>query len=699
MEQPQPQSQVKEPQGNPSDLYFAAQPAEMLASNCMKKANSFYNNLESNRYLDLLRRQWYAYYGQRQENSGMGSHTVGFGGKEGELVQYTVNHYRNIAQHILQMITATRPTMEARAINTDYKSLTQAYLANDILDYYMRQKNLEECIRTATEMSVVLGSGYLRLEWNATAGQTYDFDENTGQKNYEGELEFSTHSPFDVVFDGTKSSWNNEWIILRSFENRFNLAAKYPEMADKIHGISSDQTIDIYRMSTFSNDDTDDIAQYEFYHKPTEACPEGRYLLYLNNDVVLLDIPLPYREIPIYRISAGEYLGTPYAFSPMFDLYPLQEIIDASYSTIATNQAAFGVQNLFVENGSDVEMNSLEGALNIITGNKPPIPLNFTQSPKEIFDFLNMNVQAMETLSGVNSVARGDPQASLKSGTALALVQSQALQFISGLQDNYVKLIERVGGSLLTILKDFANTPKTMELVGRNNRAYLEEAFTGDKIDSISRVIVTMGNPLAKTTAGRVQMAEQMLQMGLITTPDLYFEVVETGSIKTMYEGKMSALLLIKEENEELLAGNDVLAEMLDKHSEHIKEHTNVMSNPTLRKDANLRSKVQAHIQEHINFLRTVDPDLLMLIGEKPLAPPAEPQNTPGMQPPPPPPGMPGGPPPGPGGPPPAIHGPGPSATLQPQQQISQHELSGQGTKGGNLSMPQVPTPPNLQHQ
>ena len=60
---------------------------------------------------------------------------------------------------------------------------------------------------------------------------------------------------------------------------------------------------------------------------------------------------------------------------------------------------------------------------------------------------------------------------------------------------------------------------------------------------------------------------------------------------------------------------------------------------------------------------------------------------------------MPGGPPPGPGGPPPAIHGPGPSATLQPQQQISQHELSGQGTKGGNLSMPQVPTPPNLQHQ
>lgn len=682
-------------QEDPADLYFAVQPPEMLAANCMQKASSFYTTMQSNQYLDLLRRQWYAYYGQRQDSSGSGSHTVGFAGKEGELVQYTVNHYRNIAQHILQMITATRPTMEARAINTDYKSLTQAYLANDILDYYMRQKNLEECIRIVTEMSIVLGAGFLRLEWNATAGGIFDFNQDTGEKNYEGELEFSTHSPFDVVFDGTKSSWNNEWIILRSFENKFNLIAKYPEMKEKLKGLSRDQTQDLYRMSVFSNDDSDDVPIYEFYHKISEACPEGRYLLFASNDIVLLDIPLPYREIPIYRISAGEYLGTPYAFSPMFDLYPLQEIIDASYSTIATNQAAFGVQNLFVENGSDVEMNSLEGALNIITGNKPPIPINLTQSPKEIFDFLNMNVQAMETLSGVNSVSRGDPQASLKSGTALALVQSQALQFISGLQDNYVKLIERVGSSLLTILKDFANTPKTMELVGKNNRAYLEEAFTGDKIDSIGRVIVTMGNPLAKTTAGRVQMAEQMLQMGLIKTPETYLEVIETGNIKVMYEGDMSHLLLIKDENEHLMEGKEIMAEMLDKHSMHIKEHQAVMANPALRSNVQLRNKVQAHIQEHINFLRTVDPDLLMLVGEKPLAAPAAPQTAPGAGAPPPGPnGPPPGPPPGPGGP-----GPGPSATLQPQQQISQQELSGQGTKGGDLSAPTLPTPPPMPQQ
>lgn len=665
---------------SPDDMYFAAQDPSSLASACMAKAQSFYNTLNSNYYLDLLRRQWYAYHGQFGDDFSNASHQIGFTGKEGELVQLNVNHYRNIAQHILVMITSSRPSMEARAINTDYKSLTQAYLANSILDYYMREKNLEDCIYRVTEMAVVLGAGFIRLEWNATAGELYDFDENTGEKNFEGELEFSTHSPFDVVFDGTKDTWDNEWIILRSFKNKYNLMAKYPELADKIKNIASLNQTARYRLAVFSNDSTDDIPVYEFYHKKTEALPEGRYMLYLDSDIVLLDLPLPYREIPVYRVSAGEFMGTPYGYTPMFDIYPLQEVANASYSTISTNQSAFGVQNLFVPTGADIEINSLEGALNIIQGNAKPEALQLTATPKEVFDFVGMMVQGMETLSGVNSVARGDPQSSLKSGTALALIQSQALQFISGLQDNYTKLIEKIGGSLLNILKDFANTPKTMELVGRNNKQFVEEAFTGEKISDINRVIVTIGNPLANTTAGRVQMAEQLLQMKLIQSPQQYFEVMTTGSLATMYESDMNELLLIKDENEQLMSGKVVMAEILDQHAEHIKEHRSVMANPDLRRDPNLRQIVQSHIQEHINFLRTVDPDLLMLIGQQPLQNPGAQQSAPNVPPP--------------QNSPQPNGNPGQVMQMQGPPQAGQM-LTGQGSAGGNM-IPQPAQPPQL---
>lgn len=660
---------------DPKDVYFAAQEPEKLASACMAKAQSFYNTLDANFYLDKLAKMWQFYHGQFQDNYNGASHQIGFSGEQGELTVLSVNHFRNIAQHMLVMITSNRPAMEARSVNTDYKSLAQTYLANGILDYYMREKKLEEAIRSATEMAIVLGAGFIRLEWNATSGELYDFDPETGEKNFEGELEWSTHSPFDVVFDGSKENWNNEWIILRTFKNKHNLIAKYPELADKINGISTKDKNNVYRVAIFSNDSTDDIPVYEFYHKRTEAMPEGRYCLFLESDIILLDMPLPYRDIPVYRISAGEFMGTPYGYTPMFDVYPLQEGINSLYSTIMTNQSAFGVQNLFVPRGADLSINSLEGAMNIIEGNIKPEPLNLTETPKEVFDFLQILIQSAETISGVNSVARGDPQSSLKSGTSLALIQSMALQFISGLQNNYVKLIEDLGGSLINILKDYAKTPKTVALVGKNNKALLKE-FVGDDINSIQRVIVSIGNPLSRTTAGRVQMAEQMLQMGVINNPKQYFEVLNTGSLETMYESDMNTLLLIKDENERMMEGEQVLADMLDEHSIHIMEHRSVMANPDLRRDPALRQSVQDHIQEHINFLRTVDPDLLMLIKQQPLQAPMAPQMAPGMA------------------PPQGAEGGGPSGAMQPLNAPQGGDmLRGQGVAGGNM-VPQPAKPP-----
>lgn len=613
-----------ETQYKDSSTYFAALPAERVSGILLGKANSFYNILESNSYLSKLRDMWKAYHGAYGDYVSYG-HKVEFTGQEGELVHLPVNHFRNIAQHMINMITSNRPLMEARAINTDYKSLAQTYVANGVLDYYMREKHLEDCLKKAVEMAVVLGSGFIKLDWNATAGEAYDYDEESGEFINEGELEFTNISPFDVVVDGTKESWNNDWIMVRSFRNRYDLIAKYPELKDRIMALPSKTDSSVYRLAIWSNDDTDDVPIYEFYHRRTEAMPDGRYMLFVDADVTLLDTKLPYRVLPIFRITAGEIMGTPYGYSPMFDVFPIQEGINSLYSTILTNQTAFGVQNVFVQRGADLTINTLEGSLNIIEGNAEPKPLNLTQTPKEVFEFLDMLIKSAETISGVNSVARGNPEASLESGTALALIQSMALQFISGLQQSYVRLIEDVGTAIIQILKDFATTPKVIALVGKNNRTLLKE-FTGEQISSINRVVVDMGNPLSRTTAGRVQMAEQLLQMKLIHTPEQYFQVINTGRLDVVFEGQTHQLLLIKLENERMMEGQAVRALYSDQHAMHIEEHQAVLSDPDLRtpspENEAIINGVLTHMQDHINLLRTTDPDLLMILKQQPLNPP-----------------------------------------------------------------------------
>ncbi len=601
--------------------YFAAKRAEDVASELMQRARTFYISMEANSYINKLVKMWCAYHGIYSDNTGFNQHSIQFTGEQGELVQLPVNHFRNIAEHILRLITSNRPTMEARAINTDYKSLAQTYLANGILDYYMRQRGLEEAIQRATEYSIVMGAGFVKLSWNATTGDISDYDEATGEVNYEGDMECTVLSPFDVVVDGTKETYTDDWILTRTWKNKYDLAAKYPEMGERIKELGTKENVDNYRLRMWSNDKTDDVAVYEFFHKKSEALPEGRYIQFLDRDIVLMDVAIPYRRVPVFRITPSEILGTPYGYTPMFDVYPIQEGINSLYSTIMTNQNAFGVQNIFVPRGSDIVKEALPGGLNILEANAKPEPLQLTSTPPEVFAFLKDLIQAAETISGVNSVVRGNPESSLKSGTALALVQSNALQFISGLQKSYIKLIENIGTSTIEILKDFANTPRIVEIVGKTKRPYLKE-FSSDDISNINRVVVNVGNPLSKTQAGRVQMAEQLLQMQLITNPKQYFQVLNTGELETTFEGEMDELMLVKSENERLISGEDPIVSPLDKHSMHIMEHRAVLADPELRTDPELVRSVMDHIQKHLDFLRTTDPTLLALVGEQAAPPP-----------------------------------------------------------------------------
>ena len=613
-----------------NNVYFAQQDADKRAAILLDRATSWYQTLESSGYKEKLKTMWCAYHGTYFDSNDY-SHSITFGGEQGELVQIAVNHLRNIAQHMLNMITGSRPMMQARSINTDYKSLVQTKLANGLLDYYMRDHRLEEYLKTAVEMSIVLGSGYIKMEWNATTGEVFDFNEDLGVEIREGDLEFSNLSPFDVYFDTNREDKRHDWVVCRSFKNRFDIAAKYPEFREKILALPTKSDIEYFSLFTFHHDETDLIPVYEFYHKRTESMPDGLYQLFLSEDVTLLESNMPYRNLPIYCIAPAYYLGTPFAYTPMFDLLGLQDAVNSLYSTVLTNQTAFGVQNILVPQGSNISISELSGNLNVIEANQQfgeVKALNLTQTPKEIFDFIIMLEKAMETISGVNSVSRGNPDPNLRSGTSLALVQSMTLQYISGLQQSYVSLIEDMGTGIINTLKDHANVPRVATIVGKGNRTYLKE-FSGSDLSSVSRVVVDIGNPLARTTAGKVEMAEQMMQMGVIKTPEQYLTVVNTGQLDSLTEDTQSQLFLVKAENERLVNDEPIMAVLTDTHDLHIREHATVLSDPELRFDPELVRRVTEHIQEHIGFLQTTDPNILGMLGQQPLSPPGGTPNAP----------------------------------------------------------------------
>jgi hypothetical protein len=624
-----------------SNKYFAVDKADECVNYLENAAKNWYDSIQRNNYLEKMIRSWSYYYGDFYD----AAHEISFSGESGELVNMPIGHFRNIAQHMLINITSTRPAFQCRAINDDRKSMIQATLGNGILQYYMREKRYERKLKKATEYAIVMGTGYILTEWNSTKGGvsgelpidenkivSYDEDENPLDENgdileptpiFRGDIESRVLSPLDVVFDFTKDDPEmNDWYLVRMFANKFDLAAKYPEMKDKLLGIETKGS-NSKRVSLSPYNDTTDIPIYAFFHKSTESTPKGRYILYANSEVILEDVGLPYTDLPIQRISPSDILGSSFGYTPLFDLLPIQDAINSVYSTVLTNHNAFGVQNIINPMGNNVKFTQVSDGLNWIEYDKEfgaPSPLQLTKSSPESFNLIGMLEKVMETVSGINSVARGNPEASLKSGTALALIQAQALNFMSGLQQSYIQLLEDSATFIIDLLKEFGDQPRTVAIAGITNIQKMKE-FNNDDIQNISRVAVDVGNALMATGAGRWQVAENMSQMGLITTPEHFFEILNTGNLSVATKGVTDELDVIRAENEALLYGRPVIAISIDKHAMHIREHRDVLSDPNSRFDTDLVERTLNHVMEHITLMRETDPALLAIYGEQPIGP------------------------------------------------------------------------------
>lgn len=606
--------------------YFAAKKDKAELGNALMSKVSGFNRMSKALGLNQkLQKAWATYHGMFWNSFG-GSHEISFTGEQGEITQLPVNHIRNLTTHTKNMILASRPALDARAANTDPKSLIQAQLGTSLIDYYMREKRLEKYLAGAVESAIVLGAGYLSILWDTSEGAIIDEDEETGLTVREGDIKCNNYTPFEIIFDLNKNNADHDWLITTDFKNRYDLMAKYPDMAEIIEGLPGKDKLE--NCVIIDKDmASDEVPLFTFYHKPSDALPNGRMVIFLSADCVLVDLDLPYKKIPVYRITPGDVIGTSVGYGATFDLIPLQDAVNTLYTSVFSNNVALGTQNLFVKTGANLTNSQLTGGLNIIEGLEKPEPLNLVASSPETYNLIKVIEGLMETLSGINSTIRGEPEANLRSASALAVVQSMAIQYINGLQQQYVQLLEDAGTAIVETLKSYATEPRVVSIIGKNKKAYLKQ-FKADDIQEVNRVVVDVSNPLSKTTAGRIQMAEQLMQMKADQfTIEQYIQVINTGKIETMTSKETRKTNQIEMENERLMSGSPTKVLILDDHATHIIEHTSLLDDPDIRDDDTSSQVILDHIQQHMDMAQ--DPNmqaLHALLGHKQVAPPPPPQ-------------------------------------------------------------------------
>jgi hypothetical protein len=664
---------VKNPNRTPEYFAQITDPVRYVDA-CLEKIAGWREYCTSRGLADLWQTKLSNYYGMSEDS--YSSQRVISGGTEGELSNIKINDLHKLVQDQLVVITAQRPAGIAKAVNTDVESLKNSRIGTALAEYYMTQAGLEQKFVNACEIALLVDEAFLELSWNKDAGEDVrpDVDPETGQPDPKaktiksGDANMRIHCSWNVARDPDAQVSDQRWHIISMLTNRFDLIAMYPQFKEQILAAAQDE---VPQLKMQERKGEDNVYLHVVIHDRTPAIPDGRYSFIVGRTLVgNMDLPFP--DYPVDRMSPSDVIDGATGYCPSNDVMAAEQVTDALHSIVTTNNITFGGQSLAGPPLTGVNVTEVakglryfEMAPDLI---EKLVALQFTKSAPETYTYIDkLSAKKQEMLGSVAGTIQAQA-AQGASGSAMALVQAQAVQFNSGTQRSYYRTLSSVMTKLVGVLRVYADTPRVARIVGKLKSQGLKEfKFTGKDLNSISSIVYEMVNPVAQTLGGRMQMAQDLISNGQITSARQYLTLVDTGNLDALTAPDEEMNLLILEENEILAAGEEIQVIVTENHADHIKGHMSVGCSPQAKKDSRIQKAKLDHIQQHINAwmdLSQNNPALLLATGQQPL--PVGPGGPMG--------GPPGGPPPGgapgPGGPPPGAPTTpnGPLEANQPKQ-------------------------------
>ncbi len=634
--------------GNSTTLeYFATLKGQEFLDAVTDKLNTYRDTCKSNGQLARWQLSLGSYYGISPE--GKNSWRVSPQGEYGELIGFKVNDYASLLRQELQIAVQNRPAGIAKAINSDIKTLRDARIGSQFVEYFLSDPthNFEEDYVEQMRLVLSVSEGFCVQDWETEQGLPTRPDEN-GKVLKTGDLVQAIYPPWNAARDVGAPSPEQPWYIFSKRINKWWLCAKFPDLADQIktlgHGTTAASGVRKPLLFDPVYADTDYIEMHKFIHFPSGELEHGRYTWFLDGLLLPIDGDYPYPCKNVHRASEQDMIETAFAHTSNYDLLALEQVTDMLHSVVVNNQSTFGVATIVGPKGAGINHLELAKGLRYMEVDAQFVdkikPLQLTATPAEVFKYLDALGVKKGEISAINSILRGDPAGALKgaSGAAMALLQSNAIAANGGVQRAYYKLLNAAGTGIIEMSRKFTDEPRLVRIAGKaNSQAVKEFKVDKDTLNSISTVIFEPVNPLLQTASGKLTIAQDMLHAGMISSPKRYIEVLTTGNLNVLLEDDVAMQEAIIEENELLGEGQSVQAIISEKHQEHIAGHQAVIAMPNAKKDPKIIAGVLAHIQEHLDLWTKAsreNPALLAATGQQVLPQSAPPQGIPAPPPP-----------------------------------------------------------------
>lgn len=556
--------------------YWARSSGDRLCGIIKNREKRWYDFAERRGYIDMWLSMLTEYYGiQPTALLGFDAANIALEGDQGELVRFRVNEIRSYIRLAVTTTTKQRVAFQAKTTAVESVSEREVDLAESAMDATYHQWFGEKKERRLVERAELFATMWTWLQWEEDGGDP--IERPVVLEDGQVTPETTSHPspaivakvlpPWQVITDPTVEYEEDQlWFIVRERRSRWEMIEQYgyeqdPDTGERVESEAYNEikNTNAYQAhgyeALFGFDDgevsDDDIVIHHFYHKSCRALQGGRHTVCIGESVVF-DEPFG-GTIPLLRYQPAEFVGSALGYSDSWDLVVLNQMSTQLTSDAATNLSTFGRQSVTAEKGTEFSEEQLANGMHLIRipkGAEPPKALMLAELPKATMAFLEFLDKKMQTVSGENSVTRGDPSSNIKSGTMAALFASIAQDYQHGRQVALELHREAVGNLMLDMIREQAPEYLVLEMVGEHQRSFIKD-FRADGLRVMRRVGVKPVPATLRTRAGQLEMANFLKDVpGAITTPEQAIEVFTQGQVTPIYNASRAVISRVRWENE-----------------------------------------------------------------------------------------------------------------------------------------------------
>ena len=539
------------------------------------------------------------------------------------------NKMRTIRNTYYARITQNKPVPWAEPRTLKDRDKRRAKVTNAIIKDVWEKNSMDDKYEQLGLYCADYGGGFIKTVWDNSLGKKLiskvdvllDEVENSNflDDNYrtklkrgllykkdifEGDVNTSILSPFEVYTDNPtrRNIEESPWIMhVRAFPKDvaekvyvLDLSNYEEEPTNSItlqsgsmsYGIGYSSTSYGYRTNMLE----DVVSVKEYYERPTNEFPDGRFIIVVGKTVVHYGT-LPYqigdnkkREIPIIRVQATPETGNFYGATPMSDLRPIQRRYNAvrNRTAEALNRKAVGQWIAYEDSiHRQSRLTNKPGSVIIVKKNRPaPQRVNDNAQTGEFrMESGDLNQEFVQ-ISGSMTIEGGVPS-SIRSATQMSMLTEPEDNRIGITTKSMAEAIQTWAKYVIRLYQQFT--------VGKRFVKFhdgWEEGIEWDAEMIDDNIYIKNINYLALQPAQKQQMILDLTNLGVFHEQSP-FGVNGTKNLLEALDFKFmdfehlipfkSDLDKANRENQRVMSLRAIAVDEYDNHAIHMNEHRNLI--------------------------------------------------------------------------------------------------------------------------